>query len=933
MISSSDRDANAVDHPSVRCTRMTRFARVFRLLRTYAAPAVKWNVGDDSSKQDRWTKTYVTKSDAAKPTNNTPVQPTYTGSNTSPTKRFPRPMSSTSPVKSSALSSRVSEHIASATAPRPSSSFLRKSSIDASTLTDSHAAEGILPSPHGSELAKVYGSVLQPKETLASFSCAICSTIFSHDATIYPDPSSVNPSEADGLPTSSGTRFLCRPCFVDNGGSKGKCPLCQRDVLILKSEGGFVETSGQVWHKKCFRCEGCDKNIGDQPMVDLLGRPCCAECFDTCLKRPTKSTDSPGRFATPEKSKPANLGGNRYERTPNNEREGSPALDELQTRLGIARNRESASSSALPGRLNISERGSPFTTPSKEPPNSRYSASGTDTNLGRVSAAADSPARRATQKDSEFGESSAGSASPRRQSRPSLDADTTLRSRSRRSRSRARESMDPTDEPVSNTTPRQQPTEEAIEEMKRRFLSGSPAVTPVKSTTTSSPSTTPRRRSRSRSRPRASLGDAEDRPSTRDSPALRKAMSSTSLRSSLVSQRTGETELGFETDFGTESERGAFALIPDRTGESTQPLRIVRRNRTGNSEYTELGRDLTGATTTGFTSAAEQSAGFSTEDDTFGGYGTVKAQKTGDVALGYNFSVRPQRTGETGVKEIPRQRTGEGRIRPQRTGDKEVRKQTTGIRAGEPESVRAFKPSVASTARAPAVATSKPSLSSSDSFDSILKAGPRTSLDSLGSATAGIRGLALGHKSGSFSTSSVASSGYESSVSSTPDLASDYSDATSSRSSLPATPPSASPPPRALGKALPDARRDITPTRATRAQTFSHLMGIGVAIPEQVAPDARCERCRQPLFGAAFGGRFVTVPEEPSSTGAKPRRYHTACFCCVVCGEVFEEKEGGHAVFVRVQEGACHVQVSGRLTLYTCAVLTSDLCSVHRRRR
>ena len=44
--------------------------------------------------------------------------------------------------------------------------------------------------------------------------------------------------------------------------------------------------------------------------------------------------------------------------------------------------------------------------------------------------------------------------------------------------------------------------------------------------------------------------------------------------------------------------------------------------------------------------------------------------------------------------------------------------------------------------------------------------------------------------------------------------------------------------------------------------------------------------------------------------GAEPKRYHTACFTCKVCGEVFEEKEGGHAVFVRVEEGACHVRVS-----------------------
>lgn len=112
------------------------------------------------------------------------------------------------------------------------------------------------------------------------------------------------------------------------------------------------------------------------------------------------------------------------------------------------------------------------------------------------------------------------------------------------------------------------------------------------------------------------------------------------------------------------------------------------------------------------------------------------------------------------------------------------------------------------------------------------------------------------------------------------------------------------------GKGFPviGGTREVTPTREKRAQTFSALMGL--SIPEQIPPDARCEKCRLPLFSTQFDGKFVTVPEEPSSTGALPRRYHTACFTCKICGEVFEEKEGGHAVFVRIEEGACHVHVS-----------------------
>lgn len=859
------------------------------MLSRYKAAAVKWNAGDDDDgRQDRWTKTYVTKSEATKAANDAPLQPSYTGQNTSPTKRFTRAIGSANTMQP-ALSSRVSAHIASATSAKPPSK--PRPSMDASMVTESHAEQGILPSPHGSELAKVYGSVLQPKETLASFSCAICSTVFPPDATIYPDPSSLNTAEADGMPSSSSARFLCKPCFTVNGGSKGNCPVCRRPVLILKSEGGFVETSGEVWHKKCFCCDGCGKNIGDQPMADLLGRPCCVECFDTCLKRPAKSTDSPARFAKSDKSKIGNLGGGRLDRGKERDREGSPALDELEARLGISKSKDSTPAVISVGRLNMAERGSPFVASSHEA-SRRYSATSSP------------PTHSSTRLDSEP-DDLPQRANPRRHSRTSLnDVEPSLRSRARRSRSRTRESSDFVESsPTSNaSTPRKQPTEEAIEEMKRRFLSGngSPAVTSTKPSVTSSPSTTPRRRSRSR--PRASLGETDGRVSGRSTPALRKAVSTNSLRSTLLSQSTGETEFGFETDLGTESELGGFNLIPDRTGESTQPLRI-RRNRTGNSDFTEIERDLTGATTTGFSSVAEQSAsgGFSTDDDLLDRYKTVRPARTGsDIGLGYEFTanisdiqepVRSHRTGDNIV--VPRQRTGDRSVRPQTTGDREIRRQTTG-----PRVVSELDP------------TPKPSTPASSSPGSTTRYSTRSNEDSMSSLSSGMSHLSLRHQSDSFSASSVTSSGYESSVSSIPDLASEYSDATSSRSSLPATPPPSSPPLHHHSKIPRNFEaRNITPTRSKRAQTFSHLLGL--SIPEEIPPDTRCEKCRQPLFNSQFGGKFVTVPEEPSSTGALPKRYHTACFKCKVCGEAFEEKEGGHAVFVRVPEGACHVRVSG----------------------
>ncbi|KDQ63754.1 hypothetical protein JAAARDRAFT_203148 [Jaapia argillacea MUCL 33604] len=303
---------------------------------TAVAPVVQWNAGNNrEDNTDRWSRTYVKDTSPTRKVQTpaaTPMAPQTTGPSTS-SKRFPRPNSVAAPPETP-LNPRVSAHIASTTASRPPSPL--KQSSSSLNLTDSPsaaAAQGILQCPHTGELSKAYGSVLQPKESLSNFCCFICSTPFPPDATIYPDP---NPSSP-----SSETRFLCRACFTTNGGSKGDCTACSRPVLILKTEGGFVENSGRVWHKRCFRCEGCFKNIGERPMVDLMGRPSCADCFDSCLKRPSPGSTnaSPqrnqreGENQTPKKS---NLGGTAGRKSI----DGSPALDELEARLGIAKSRE-----------------------------------------------------------------------------------------------------------------------------------------------------------------------------------------------------------------------------------------------------------------------------------------------------------------------------------------------------------------------------------------------------------------------------------------------------------------------------------------------------------------------------------------------------------------------------------------------------------------
>ena len=862
-------------------------------LHARTAPVVKWPDGQDEPAEDRWSKTYVTKADK------TPERPASTGG-ASVTESTPPPRRFSRPTVSTAISSRVSAHIASATSSRPSSP-LKQSTL--SQTDETKAKEGILPSPYSSELAKVYGSVLQPKETLASFACATCSASFPPDATIYPDPS--DSSEFDLDPNAPiGTRFLCRPCFVMHGGSKGDCPNCHRPVLILKSEGGFVESAGQVWHKKCFLCDGCGRNIGDRPMVDLLSRPCCPDCFDTCLKRPVRDN---ARSATREDTV-TRSGGKRRD---SNGRESSPTLDELEKRLGIARSTRRVSTQELQSEsepkkvypvtprysnasLSDSERSTLLglvSTPDRVGPSLSSSVSSSSASEGRY---------KSPEPDSS---TDYGSPRPRRQSQTRFrTGDTESESPStRRAYRSGRDSLTGSPAVEGKGASRVQPSEEAIEEMKRRFLVGSPATTPTKPPPTSSNSSTPRRRrskSRSRSRPRVSdtstpITAIEE--SAKKSRSLRTSASTSSLRSALRSQHS----------FAQDAEE-TLPLYPDRTGESTRPLRIVRRDRTGDSQ-SPLRADTTGGTAyLARTSLGGTVRPQRTGDGPYGVDGgdvyttdaTVRSHRTGDTEY---TMLASQVTGETGYKEpLTRQSTGGGigsqhtgyalfpPLRPQKTGD--VRTNRNGD--AEVASLLGSDDLIDLHGRIP-ISTSRPSGTVSkipvpdDTRHSVRSAKKTETVSSLG--------------------------GYESSVSSTPDLAGDFSDAASVLSSGPTTPPSISPPLRSEKSASKPwstrtARSNSTPTPTVTPH--SRVLPNGIAIPENVPSDARCEKCKEPLFNIKHGGKFVTVPEEPTSTGAAPRRYHTACFTCRVCGEVFEEKEGGHAVFVRVEEGACHVRVS-----------------------
>lgn len=407
-----------------------------------AAPVVPWSQSTSEDKtSDKWSKTYIHRERSVSPTR--PLTTSLTGSIPSaPAKRFPRPASN-SIVSSPILGSRVSAHIASTTSQNRPPSFLKYSS----TLPDPDS--GILPSldHHDATLSKVYGSILQPKESLTTHSCVICFSTFPPDATIYPDPTVANSS-----------RFLCRPCFTTNGGSKGPCSACSRPVLILRSEGGFIEAAGKYWHKRCFNCSGCSKNIGDSPMLDLFGNPSCIECFDNCLVRglntPKKYSPSDGRDM-----KVNNIGGMNFHSDGKKSREGSPVVEELEQRLGITKSREGS-----PALEELSQRHGMI---GKKSP-TRYSASGSSAGKPLASSQESTLVERLRSKrNSQINETAARS-------------------------------------PVrGQTTGSSAPTQKAAEEMKQRFLkySSSPRTpTPTDCDPLSTPCFSPRSSTHSRAR-------------------------------------------------------------------------------------------------------------------------------------------------------------------------------------------------------------------------------------------------------------------------------------------------------------------------------------------------------------------------------------------------------------------------------------------------
>lgn len=76
--------------------------------------------------------------------------------------------------------------------------------------------------------------------------------------------------EGDATP-----QHYCADCY-NRLYLKGSCRQCFKNVF---RKDAHIEHSGKYWHRDCFNCRSCRKCLGDEPMVDLTGKPCCELCL------------------------------------------------------------------------------------------------------------------------------------------------------------------------------------------------------------------------------------------------------------------------------------------------------------------------------------------------------------------------------------------------------------------------------------------------------------------------------------------------------------------------------------------------------------------------------------------------------------------------------------------------------------------------------
>lgn len=165
--------------------------------------------------------------------------------------------------------------------------------------------------PDSSQLSKVVGSVIEPREKRERWHCFACGFVFPRDSTIYAPPTRAatasttsvsqpgagfDPTlfEPDGEPNC----YFCRPCYAERY-SLGECSECGGDILgTTRQDGAFVRvpTTGAMYHGRCYACVHCGVVAAPPPLGDgasvIIGMhnlPLCEACFEADPQAPRQS--------------------------------------------------------------------------------------------------------------------------------------------------------------------------------------------------------------------------------------------------------------------------------------------------------------------------------------------------------------------------------------------------------------------------------------------------------------------------------------------------------------------------------------------------------------------------------------------------------------------------------------------------------------------
>ncbi|KAF9575375.1 hypothetical protein EC968_003426 [Mortierella alpina] len=131
------------------------------------------------------------------------------------------------------------------------------------------------PSKRMSMPAAALPSLAKPQPLVVQKHCNSCSKQIFQRADVVYVPTVVVQAKVFVEPGKP-TIIYCEKCYIERF-TKGNCPSCFKPVMSKTDP--YITHNKRSWHTACFVCYKCRKDICQDPMVDLRGRPCCEGCL------------------------------------------------------------------------------------------------------------------------------------------------------------------------------------------------------------------------------------------------------------------------------------------------------------------------------------------------------------------------------------------------------------------------------------------------------------------------------------------------------------------------------------------------------------------------------------------------------------------------------------------------------------------------------